>query len=160
MLLTNEQRKLLSQPYANSGKWIVRNNVSLKDIEVCEGEATYDPLTRTCKLCVAANRTAYSAEVCAYEHPHCKCTYKNNSVTVKVDFPMQKLTNYLFTNENKSAMMRRIGYTVEDSDTLRQTLSAVIKKQYEEGNYTIGVLDNHGVRIQINTVFIGKRDHA
>ncbi len=39
-------------------------------------------------------------------------------------------------------------------------LSAVIKKQYEEGQYKLGTLDNKGQRVQIDTIILGKRDHA
>ena len=160
MLLTNEQRKQVSQLLTNKISWIVRNNASLKDIEVCEGLAAADPITLTCALCVAANRTAYSGEVCTYDHPSCKCKFGNGKIVVQVDFPMSKLTGYLFTNANKAKMMHKIGYDIEDSEELRQTLSAVIKKQYEEGAYKYKYLNTTGVHIQIDTVIVGKRDHT
>lgn len=92
MLLTNEQREQISQLFTNKSSWIVRNNVSLKDIEFCDGEATADAQTNTCALCVAANRTAYKSNaVCMYWHYHCKCQYVNGNVSVQVDFPMERL---------------------------------------------------------------------
>ena len=140
--------------------WVIRNNVSSKNIETCNGAATGDPLTHTCAKCVAANKTAYRTnEVCTDGHLNCKCTYENGNVVVKVDFPMSKLTGYLFKDANKTKMMHKIGYRIEDSEALHQTLSAVIKKQYEEGNYRVNYLNNNGVHVQIDTVIIGKRDH-
>lgn len=116
MLITNEQREQLLKQFdnqtTNQGGWVIRNNISLKDIEICSGLATADPVTRTCNLCVAANKTAYSGEVCTYDHPNCKCDYDDENVTVQVDFPMSKLTGYLFKDVNKSKMMHKIGYRV------------------------------------------------
>ena len=72
---------------------------------------------------------------------------------------MSKLTGHLFKDVNKTKMMHNIGYRIEDSEELHQTLSAVIKKQYEEGTYKINYLDTHGQHVQIDTVIVGKRDH-
>lgn len=140
--------------------WVVRDNISHKDIEICGGAATEDLASRTCAICVAVNRTAYKPNaVCTYEHAHCKCVYDNTHLSAHVDFPISKITEYLFVDVNKAKMMRSMGYSKEDSTALHKTLSAVIKKQYEDGNYELGTLDIHGQRVQINTVLLGKRDH-
>ena len=160
MLLTNEQREQLSQLFTSQGTWILRNNKSKNNIETCNGVATKDIKTNTCELCVAANKTAYRPKnVWTQTHPNCKCYNTNGNVSVQVDFPIPKITRYLFVDENKTKMMHKIGYRLEDSEELHQTLSAVIKKQYEEGGYTIGTLDKYGQHVQIDTIIIGKRDH-
>ena len=131
MLLTNEQREQLSQLFANQGNWIVRNNKSKNNIEKCNGVATKDVKTNTCELCVAANKTAYRPNnVWTQTHPNCKCYGTEENISVQIDFPKHKLTNYLFTDEHKSKMMHKIGYRIEDSEELHQLLSAVVKKQY------------------------------
>lgn len=72
---------------------------------------------------------------------------------------MPKLTDYLFVNTEKTKMMHKIGYRIEDSEELRKTLTAVIKKTYEDGQYKLGILDEKGQHIQIDTMLLGKRDH-
>lgn len=128
---------------------------------MCNGVATDDPTTRTCYLCVAANKTAYKPNnVWSLTHPNCKCKGVRDDVSVQVDFPMGKLTNYLFTDEHKSKMPHKIGYWIEDSAELHQILSAAIKKQYEEGGYKIKTLDEHGQHVQFDIIVQGKRDHT
>lgn len=160
MLLTNEQREQLTRLLGGNSGWVLRNNVSPKDIESCGGEATADPTTNTGLLCVAANKTAYKPNnVWSPTHPNCKCAAVNGSVSVQLDFPIRKLTEYWFVNLTKSGIPLKMGFRIEDSEYLLQTLSAVVKKQYEEGNYIIGVLDGHGQHVEIHTVIAGKRDH-
>lgn len=164
MLLTNEQRGNLLQQFdsrkTNKGSWIVRNNKSKLNIEICNGQATNDITTNTCELCVAANKTAYSGEICTYSHPYCKCLYDDGNVVVQLDFPIAKITGHLFKDVNKTKMMHKIGYRIEDSEELHQILSAIVKRQYQEGEYKYNYLNVNGVHVQINTVIVGKRDHA
>ena len=125
-----------------------------------EGVATKDIKTNTCELCVVANKTAYKPNnTWTPTHPNCKCKAVNGNVSVQVDFPMDKL-GYLFNDENKEKMMHTAGYRVEDSEEMHQTLSAVIKKQYEEGNYKLKNLNVHGQHVQLEIIIVGKRDHT
>lgn len=160
MLLTNEQREQLTQLFGGNGDWVIRSNTSEKDIEKCGGLATEDIKTNTCAQCVAANRTAYKPNnVWSLTHPNCKCKAVNGNVSTQVDFPMPKLTKYLFVDSEKTKMMHKIGYRIEDSEELRKSLVSVIKKTYEEGQYKLGTLDNKGQHVQIDTVLLGKRYH-
>ncbi len=161
MLLTTQQQAELARQFDSGGSWVLRNNISDKNIESCYGEAEPDLVTRTCDLCVAANKTAYAANnLWQPTHPNCKCESSNAGITAQVDFDMRKITKYLFKNTNKSKMMHKIGYRIEDSQELHNTLTAVIYKQYELGNYTLGALDKHGQHVQVNTLILGKRDHV
>lgn len=160
MLLTNEQREQLTQLSGGNDGWALRNNVATKDIETCGGAATADPATNTCLLCAAANKTAYKQKnMWSLTHPNCKCAAVNGNVTVQLDFPIRKLTEYWFVNPKKSGIPPKMGFRIEDSEELHKTLSSVVKKQYEEGKYAIGVLDSHGQHVEIHTVIAGKRDH-
>ncbi len=161
MLLTNEQREELAKQLGRNIGWVIRSNTSFKDIEKCGGEATADPTTNTCLLCVAANKTAYRQNnLWSLTHPNCKCKSVNGNVSVEVDFPISKFTKYWFVNPTKSGIPPTMGFRIEDSEELRQTLSAVIKRQYEEGTYEMKYLDSHGQHVQIKTAVIGKRDHT
>jgi len=161
LLLTNEQREQLTRQLGENGGWIIRKNLSNQDIVKCKGVATKDTETNTCARCVAANKTAYKPNnLWSPTHPNCKCEGINGSATVQVDFPASKLTDYLFVNPDKTQMMHKIGYRIEDSEELRQTLTAVIKKTYEEGRYKLRTLDEKGQHVQIDTILLGKRDHA
>lgn len=160
MLLTTQQQAELARQFDSGGSWVIRNNISNMNIEICGGTAEPDFATRTCDLCVAANKTAYAvSNSWQPTHPNCKCESSNANITAQVDFPMRKLTKYLFVDPNKSKMMHKIGYRIDDSEDLHTTLTAIVYQQYELGNYKLGALDKHGQRLQINTLFLGKRDH-
>ena len=116
--------------------------------------------TNTCARCVAANKTAYKPNnVWPLTHPNCKCQAVSGNVSLQVDFPIRKLTEYWFVKPSKSGIPPSMGFRIEDSEYLQQTLSAVVKKQYEEGNYVMGTLTSTGQHVEIHTVIEGKRDH-
>ena len=141
--------------------WVKRISRSALDIEICKGEAVADPTTKTCALCVALNKTIFkNSNKPDYYHPNCKC--KNVATTldkVVLDFPMKKITGYLFVKQDKSAAMHSIGYTIEDADEIYNLIAENVSSKFMENQYILKSLNNHGQHIQINFSIAGKESH-
>ncbi len=142
----------------NGDGWVRRENISPKDLDVCNGEATDDGITHTCALCVALNRTVFKNDNKPdYYHPFCKCEQKPTAPPEPtLDFPMRKIKDYLFVK--KEELMRSMGYLPEDADEVYALLGEGAKKEYAEGNYKLGFFNEHGQRISITLRMKGKRD--
>ena len=114
-------RWILDNIFGISGNgFVIRENISPENIETFNGVAVGDEKTRTCALCVALNYTVFRNDNKPnYYHPYCKCKNKKYELKrVEFDFPIQKITGYLFANEDKKAMMRTMGYIIEDAKLL------------------------------------------
>ncbi len=145
---------------STSNIWVRRECLSLENIETCNGVAHKDTSTDTCCLCVAANHTVYREHnKCEFTHPHCKCAYTPyNFSFAKVIFSVEKAL-YFLTDNSKKGLAHKMGFYEEDAEYLHKTLFAIVKNQYEQGNYILGDLDTHGQHCKINTTIIGKRNH-
>ncbi len=138
--------------------WVRRENISPKDIDVCNGEATDDSDTRTCALCVALNRTVFKNDNKPdYTHPYCKCEQIPTAPPEPtLDFPMRKITDYLFVK--KRGLMYSMGYSEEDAKEVYQMIATNAKEQFKQGKYFLNALDNHGQKVNILLAFPGKRE--
>ncbi len=145
----------------NGDVFVIRENASPENIETCKGVAVEDENTKTCALCVALNDTVFkNNNKPEYYHPNCKCKTKEyNLKEVKLDFPIEKITNYLFVNPNKLAMMKTMGYNNEDSIEIHLYLQQLIRKSFQLGKYRLGVLNEKGQHFAISFKLQGKRDH-
>jgi hypothetical protein len=76
------------------------------------------------------------------------------------DFPLQKITGYLFVNEDKKAMMRTMGYIIEDANELYQLIQSEVENKFLSGDYKLKALNINGQHFTINFKLKGKRDHA
>ena len=156
--------KLLLKTLQNEkqDEFVIRKNVSKEDIETNNGVAVRDDKTNTCALCVALNKTVFHNEnKPEYHHPNCKCTNEEFDLqNVTFDFPLEKITNYLFVNVNKKAMMRSMGYVYEDSMMLYGMLQSEIENKFRVGDYRLKGLDIHGQHFEIAMRLYGKRDHT
>lgn len=142
--------------------WVIRRNVSPLNIENCNGEARKDDETNTCEICVALNETIFrNTNKPDYYHPHCKCKdEKVNLHDVKLDFPMKKLTHYLFVDENKSAMMKSMGFYPQNAEKLYEIISENVKQHFLTNKYFLKTLDNHGQRICVYYTILGLNDNT
>lgn len=139
--------------------WRQRQNDSPLDIEICGGVALADPMTHTCKICVAINKTIFknNNKPDEKQHPFCKCTQIPTELKdITLDFPMKKIKDYLFVK--KVDLMKSMGYIIEDADEVYHTISECAKKEFLEGKYELRDLDEHGQRVSITVEMIGKRD--
>ncbi len=92
-------------------------------------------------------------------HPFCHCVLKDvpyNDILTKSSCkcPYEKINPYLFDPENfykhgKNAMLESWGYTVHDSTHLKEEIEKQGLEKYKNGNYTLGLLNEYGQRINI-----------
>lgn len=146
---------------ASNDDFVIRENESPEDIETSSGVAVTDEKKRTCALCVALNNTVFRNDnKPEYYHPHCKCKITKYTLNkVVFDFPMEKITGYLFKNENKKAMMHSMGYIPDDYREVYELIKRETEKSYLSSGYTLNRLDIHGQRFTVKTVLRGKREH-
>ena len=155
-------KEILNNILGVSGNgFVIRENVSSENIETCNGVSINDDKTRTCFLCVALNDTVFrNNNKPEYYHPNCKCGIKKYELTEpSFDFPLKKITHYLFVNENKKAMMRTMGYIAEDSQELYNVIQTKIGHKFLAGDYFLKELNEHGQHFTVNIILDGKRDH-
>lgn len=144
----------------NGDKWVKRKNISILNLESCNGETVDDFSTNTCKLCVALNDTIFrNNNKPLYYHMKCKCrNLKTELNNVDLIFPIEKITKYLFVNEDKSAMMRSMGYRIEDYNEIYNLISQNIRNEFLNNKYILGTLNNHGQHFEIRYTILGKLD--
>ena len=92
-------------------------------------------------------------------HLFCHCILEDisyNDVLTKshADCPYSKFNPYLFDPENhyghgKSDMLESWGYSVEDSQYLKEEIEKQGLQKYIDGDYQLGQLNRHGQRISI-----------
>ncbi len=141
--------------------WRQRQNDSPLDIEVCGGIAVADPLTHTCDICVAINKTIFknNNKPDEEQHPFCKCKQVPTELKeVTLDFSMKKIKDYLFVK--KVDLMKSMGYIIEDADEVYDTISECVKKEFLKGKYTLGKLSVNGQRVSLIVEMMGKRDKS
>ncbi len=78
----------------------------------------------------------------------------------KADCPIEKFTNYVFTDETKSkgkkAIFESLGFTDKDSQTLKREIEKQSLSNYLIGNYLLKTLDSNGQRLAIPLILAGK----
>lgn len=90
-------------------------------------------------------------------HSNCHCIKIEISTPTENDVyaecKLEKFTKYIFTNDEKSKGKKSLflgwGFTIEDSQYLKETLERQARKAYIEGNYELGKLNEFGQRITI-----------
>ena len=101
------------------------------------------------------------------QHPYCHCTVNplplsrvlNESQSECI---LSKFNPYLFDPENyykhkKGAMFESWGYSIEDSEWLRQEFKRQGLEKYVAGEYMLGLLNERGQRISIR-IELPRRD--
>ena len=146
----------------NGNGFIKRESKSKIDLETCNGSAIDDEESNTCALCIALNNTVFhNTNKPNYYHLKCRCVNTKTKVeNFEVIMSMEKITNYLFKNENKLKMMKSMGYSINDSSEIYNLIIAKIKKKFLSNDYILKELNIHGQHIQINYVLKGKSKHA
>ena len=97
-------------------------------------------------------------------HLNCDCNRLNISfnklmTNTNANFPVEKLTKYLFSNKEQSKGKINIfeswGYTIDDVDLLKNELKSQAKENYTNGNYRLKKLDEFGQRLAIPINLLG-----
>lgn len=151
-----EVRKIWENILGNG--FVKRNNSSTNDLETCNGVATNDLESRTCYLCVALNHTIFKiGNVPKFGHRYCKCWYELKHLNdISLDFPMRKVTNYLFANDDKRAMMHTMGYTAKDGREIYNFVEKAVKTKFMLGEYELQDLNKYGQHFAVYVELPGK----
>jgi len=92
------------------------------------------------------------------QHSRCDCrtkyitkqTLKNN---IEAHCPIEKFTNYIFTDIQKSkgkiTIFESLGFNINDSSDLKKEFEKQAELKYLSNQYELGLLDYHGQRIKI-----------
>lgn len=101
-------------------------------------------------------------------HPHCHCTLEpiNYAIVLanaEVHSDYSKFDPYLFDPENfykhgKNKAFESWGYTIADSQWLKDEIERQAQEKYISGQYTLGKLDYNGQRINIRVTIPRKDD--
>lgn len=94
---------MIHNVFKSQSRHVIRENKTLLDLAVCQGEALSDERTNTCPYCVAINNTVYySRNKCDFTHLYCKCHYESFSLTsARVIFKREKMIYFLTSNSKK-----------------------------------------------------------
>ena len=140
--------------------WVIRKNISTKNIENCNGIATSDESTNSCALCVALNDTVFkNNNKPLYYHVYCKCrNLSRNLQNIVLDFPMRKITEYLFVNPSKKMLVESMGYTIADAQEIYDKISNYTKQQFLLGNYIVEDLGVNGQKLKIKINLYGRNE--
>lgn len=94
-------------------------------------------------------------------HPHCHCLLKTidfykNEITAFCD--INKINNYLFGENGLKNGKRRLfeswGFTVKDSNYIKEEFEKAAKLEYMYGKYKLGKLDRWGQRIDLKIILM------
>jgi len=94
------------------------------------------------------------------KHPNCRCKANAKDVPkagdVTLEFPMEKIKEYLFVKPDKAESMKVMGYTIEDAEYVHKELARQGKEQYAKGNYEIREHRKYGISIRMPVTLRGK----
>ncbi len=88
-------------------------------------------------------------------HPKCHCKkLKENPVSVVSNCVIDKFTKFIFSDNVRAKEKRFLfenvfGYTIDDSGYLQSEYVRQAKEKYISGDYTLGLLNEYGQRINI-----------
>lgn len=145
----------------NGNYWIKRKNISINNLNTCNGEAFDDDNTNTCKLCVALNDIIFKkSNMPEFAHKNCKCyIVPISKVNFTVELNKEKITKYLFVDVNKKAMMNSMGYTINDWKLIYNLICDKVKINFTNNNYTFKTLNIYGQHFQVNYILQGQNKH-
>lgn len=98
-------------------------------------------------------------------HERCDCkkikiSKETVNLTAKADCPIEKFTNYIFTDDKKSkgkkSIYESLGFSIEDAQKLKYELEKQSLDNYLIGNYLLKNLDSNGQRLAIPITLSGK----
>lgn len=142
--------------------WVKRISTSSLDLETCNGIAEYDDGSRTCIYCVALNKTIFRSEnFPIFGHRNCKCLILPHfNPNLRIHSPLSKIVKYLFTEQNKTRMMKSMGFSKEDYQSVQFNIYEKVYNAFNDGLYKLKTLDKYGQRVQISIKMEGSGDHA
>ncbi len=112
-------------------------------------------ISKHCAMCLNLNGCCFVVDKCPPKplHPNCHCyTIDIPSITAKAECPIEKIRDYIFSDlksNGKKELFESWGYSIIDSEKLKNEIEKQAKLLYSVGNYELGKLNDYGQRINI-----------
>ena len=95
------------------------------------------------------------------QHENCHCEAipiaTPTDLNTTAQCPLSKFTDYIFSDKyawnGKRDLFNQLGFSIKDSEFLKNEYEKQAKKKYCESAYTLGKLDDQGQRINIDIEF-------
>lgn len=114
------------------------------------------PLIGHCGMCLNLNGCCFVKDKCPEKRPHKNCHCKLvdiNTIEAITECAIEKFTKYIFKEGNsKKSLFESWGYSIIDSQYLKEEIERQAKIAYATGDYIIGRLDGYGQRISVQIV--------
>ena len=139
--------------------WIKWYHFGVPDEEGSKRESARERLEQYnhCKVCTVLSGCYFVSENHPKypQHLHCDClllptAVSEDKVTAYCD--IRKFTEYIFRFDNskgKNYLFEEWGYTIGDSENLKEELERQAKEKYINGDNTLQLLNEYGQRITI-----------
>ena len=115
-------------------------------------------LSKHCTMCLNLNGCCFIEEKCPPKplHPNCYCyTIHIPSITAQAECSIEKIRDYIFSDlksNGKKELFESWGYSIIDSEELKNAIEKQAKLAYSVGDYELGKLNDYGQRISIEIV--------
>lgn len=139
--------------------WIKWLHSGIPDEEGKEREAARKVAenNRHCKICTVLSGDYFpSFNMPQYiQHPHCDCMLSSIAKPISqavANCALIKFTKYIFVSDKskgKTELFESWGYSIKDSEYLKEEFERQAKQKYLSGEYSLQLLDEHGQRITI-----------
>ncbi len=108
-----------------------------------------------CAMCLNLNGCCFVKDKCPPKplHANCDCDIIDiPSITAKVECPIEKIRDYIFSDlksNGKKELFESWGYSIIDSEELKNEIEKQAKLLYSVGDYALGKLNDYGQRINV-----------
>ena len=137
-------------------KWIHPGSSPAKTVAEKKNYAENSVLNgRHCARCLNMNGCCFVKGNCPENplHEHCHCHYEEiGTIEVQTKSSIEKYTKYIFDNEKnkgKKELLEKWGYSVFDSNFLKEEIEKQSRLSMQCGEYELGSLDGYGQRINV-----------
>ena len=119
--------------------------------------------TRHCASCLNMNGCCFVKGNCPENplHEHCHCHYETiETIEVRATSVIEKYTKYIFDDENnegKKALFESWGFSIYDSEYLKEEIERQARLAFQCGDYILGKRNEYGQRISI-VIHLNRKD--
>lgn len=143
------------------GGWVKWLHFSVPDDEGSDRDKARKKLEllNHCKVCTGLSGCFFPASNMPLhpQHPNCDCVLLSIATPVEkaeAYCAIEKFTGYIFSDKyssnGKGVLFRLLGFTIGDSEYLKEEFERQAKEKYLSGDYILGNLDEHGQRITVS----------
>ena len=112
-------------------------------------------MKKHCAMCLNLNGCCFVKGKCPPKplHPNCHCeTIDIPFITAKAECSIAKIRDYIFSelkSNGKKELFESWGYSIIDSEEIKNEIEKQAKLSYSVGDYELGKLNDYGQRINI-----------